>query len=835
MTHKTEKDIHLKTQIMCRKSYHQKILLRTGVLALSASLLLGCNPSSNSDTALDSQKQLTIKRDNFGVPHIYANDTYGLFYGYGYAIATDRLFQMEMSKRTGWGTVAEVLGSEYVQSDVATHSRFDPENIKKQLAELSNEDRAIFEGYAAGFTKRVNEVLANPDLMPKEFVDYGFKPSTWKSEDIAMVWVGLILNRFFSASSEVSNLDLLTQLQKEKGQEQGLKIYQQIRWLDDPTAPTIIQTDDSKLLANNRPSTKKIKPISAQAAEKYLAQARIALGNGVINGVPTASNAWVLKGEKTTEGQAVLYNGPQQGWYTPAITYSVGLHGAGYDLTGITPVGLPAILFGTNGKIAWGSTVGSLDTNDVYQLKLNPSNPKEYLYNGQYIPLIHKQVKIKVKDQADYLLDVYQSKQGFINGWDEKNNSAYAHRRSWEGLEIDTLLGWANAAKASNWDEFMDQAKRVAASITWFYADTKNNIGVAALGRLPIRSAQQHIQLPAQGDGTMEWQGFYDFSNNPKQFNPEQGYIGSWNNKAYANLRADSSNFSYVDRVNELLEPLQTQSKLSQQQIWDINKTAAWSDLNARYFLPSMIKAAQSPEASALAKQIAPLLSTWDMKLHPDAEAKYYQGAAPAIMRAWLTQMIELVLKPNLPNEVYQRYTDTLYPVNNDPRSAQPASASKLIWNALQGEKSGVPQQVDFLNGQTPDAVALLALEKALLQLQKQYRSSQPNDWKIPVATMGFSAKNSVGIPWADLGNQQQSSTYGNTGSASFRVVLKPNQVSMCSILAPGQSGFINRNGQKDPHFADQLPLFEKYECKEDAVGQKQINQLAKQSITLNY
>lgn len=74
MTHKTEKDIHLKTQIMCRKSHHQKILLRTGMLALSASLLLGCNPSSNSDTALDSQKQLTIKRDNFGVPHIYAND-----------------------------------------------------------------------------------------------------------------------------------------------------------------------------------------------------------------------------------------------------------------------------------------------------------------------------------------------------------------------------------------------------------------------------------------------------------------------------------------------------------------------------------------------------------------------------------------------------------------------------------------------------------------------------------------------------------------------------------------------------------------------------------------
>lgn len=323
----------------------------------------------------------------------------------------------------------------------------------------------------------------------------------------------------------------------------------------------------------------------------------------MVDGVPTASNAWVLKGDKTIEGQAVLYNGPQQGWYTPAITYAIGLHGAGYNLTGITPVGLPAILFGTNGKIAWGSTVGSLDTNDVYQLTLNPSNSKEYLYKGVYIPFEHKQVKIKVKNQADHVLDVYKSKQGFVSTWDENNHTAYAQKRSWEGVEIETLLGWANAAKASNWDEFLAQAKRVAASITWFYADTKDNIGVAALGRLPIRPENQHIQLPAKGDGSMEWQGFYDFSHNPKEYNPQKGYVTSWNNKAYAGLRSDSSNFSYVDRVNELIEPLESKAKLSQQEIWEINKTAAWSDLNARYFVPYMVKAAQSPKATPLAKK----------------------------------------------------------------------------------------------------------------------------------------------------------------------------------------------------------------------------------------
>lgn len=60
--------------------------------------------------------------------------------------------------------------------------------------------------------------------------------------------------------------------------------------------------------------------------------------------------------------------------------------------------------------------------------------------------------------------------------------------------------------------------------------------------------------------------------------------------------------------MNELIEPLESQAKLSQQEIWEINKTAAWSDLNARYFVPYMVKAAQSPKATPLAKKSLPYL-----------------------------------------------------------------------------------------------------------------------------------------------------------------------------------------------------------------------------------
>lgn len=803
--------------------------VKIGLSGVGLSLLLGC-----ATTVQPPQGEVTLKRDAYGVAHVYADDTYGLFYGYGYAIATDRLFQMEMAKRTGWGRVAEVFGPDYLELDKATHSRFDPENIKQQLSQLSTKDKQVFDGYAAGFSQRVKEVLADQtQLLPKEFIEYDFLPSSWQAEDIAMVWVGLILNRFFASSSEVANLSLLEQLKTEKGSVQGTALYEQLRWLNDPSAPVIV-TAPAGQTTSSLPTPNYLSPLAHSAAEHYQENARIALGDGVIQGVPTASNAWVLRAEKTTEGLPVLYNGPQQGWYTPAMTYGIGLHGAGYDLTGITAVGLPAILFGTNGQIAWGSTVGSLDTNDVYQLQLNPGNPKEYLFNGKYIPLEHKQIAIAVKGQDDVLLDVYKSQQGFVSNFDEKNLTAYVNKRSWEGQEIETLLGWAEAAKATSWDEFMAQAKRVATSITWFYADADNNIGAAGLGRLPIRPEAQHIQLPALGDGTMEWQGYYDFSQNPKMLNPKEGYVASWNNKIFSGLLADSSNFSHVDRVQELLAPLTAKTQLSQADIWDINQEGAWSDLHARYFVPAMIQAAKNPKASKLAQQIAPILADWDYKLRPDAKGEYYQGAAPAIMRAWLEQTTQLVLAPTLSENILKQYTSYFYIGDGDPRSAQPAAAAKLLWNALQGSAATVPQQVDFLQGKSADQVVLQGLEQALTQLKTQH-GANPQKWQVPVASMRFSHKNAVGVPWGSQATEVRSSTYGNTGSSSYMVVLDKAAFSMCSITAPGQSGFVRADGATAAHFADQMPLFETYGCKEDAVGAASIENATKHTQSLRY
>ena len=138
-----------------------------------------------------SAAEVTIIRDEHGTPHVYAENTYGVFYGYGYSIAQDRLYQMEMARRSTQGQVAEVLGSEYLDFDIATRSNYDPSSIMSQLAQLSEDDRNVFDGYARGMNDWIDQVNANPDtLLPKQFIDNDFRPQHWSGFDVVMIFVG---------------------------------------------------------------------------------------------------------------------------------------------------------------------------------------------------------------------------------------------------------------------------------------------------------------------------------------------------------------------------------------------------------------------------------------------------------------------------------------------------------------------------------------------------------------------------------------------------------------------------------------------------------------------
>jgi penicillin amidase len=111
----------------------RSLLLALSAAALSAGLLTAC---AGFGTSTASSAPVTIKRDSYGVPHVYASDVRGLYYGFGYAVAEDRLYQLEMARRSGNGTVAQVLGAAYVDTDIATRQSLNPASIRAQLAAL---------------------------------------------------------------------------------------------------------------------------------------------------------------------------------------------------------------------------------------------------------------------------------------------------------------------------------------------------------------------------------------------------------------------------------------------------------------------------------------------------------------------------------------------------------------------------------------------------------------------------------------------------------------------------------------------------------------------------
>ena len=142
----------------------------------SAALVLPLLPSIAHATSTTTH-QVVIKRDEYGVPQIYADTAYKLFYGYGYAVAQDRLFQMEMAKRSTQGTVAEVIGEKFEKFDETTRGNYWPASIERQIAALPKNERDILDGYADGMNAWIAQVRAQPaTLMPKQFNDFGFMP-----------------------------------------------------------------------------------------------------------------------------------------------------------------------------------------------------------------------------------------------------------------------------------------------------------------------------------------------------------------------------------------------------------------------------------------------------------------------------------------------------------------------------------------------------------------------------------------------------------------------------------------------------------------------------------
>lgn len=766
-------------------------------LLLICSLCLGA--CGTNPPTISPKKTVRILRDNYGVPHVYADTRFGVFYGYGYAVAQDRLFQMEMARRSTQGTVAEVLGEEFLEFDINTRIGFSPASIRKQLAALPQEDRDIFQGYVEGVNAWLREVQADPDnLLPKQFEEFGFTPKVWSAYDLAMVFVGTMANRYGDFNTELENAMILTELVKLHGQDKAKQIFDHLNPRITDDAPTTISESD---WANG-------------AAKPLLKAASASLPDFDVSSSPIISgfsNCWVLGPDKSQGANAILVNGPQFGWFSPSYVYAVGLHGADIDMVGNTPFAYPVLLFGHNDTIAWGSTWGAGDIVDIYQEALDPSNPNQYFYQDQYRAFDTREEVIHVLGSESVTVTARRSVHGAIVNYDSEQGVAFAKRRAWDGLEIQSLLAWLHSTRTKNYEDWVLHAEQAALNINWYYADRSGNIGYAFVGHYPKRHEQHDNRFPVAGDGTFDWQGRQTFAHNPKSKNPEAGFIANWNNKpAPGVLNPDEYWYSWssADRVEYLHNAIEGQAQFTPDQAWDLIRSSSYTDVIAPYFLDwidSATKKSGDPRLTAASD----LLQRWSLLSQDQNGDGFFDEPQTPLFRAFIARLQEKVLADDL-GSVYPLFASVGYPTVDTPTAAGTniQTGTKTLVEALKGSLD-----YDFLNGESRDQVINQVLQETISSLNNRY-GADPGSWRLKVPPRPYSTRNFLGVPQTSDQYAFQGPIEHNRGTENNMVVLHSDHIVAYDVTPPGQSGFVAPDGTKADHFDDQLKMYNSFNRK---------------------
>ena len=474
--------------------------------------------------------KITIYRDERGIPYIEAQNDEDLYFAQGYATAADRLWQMDLFRRTVRGELAEVLGvgpnNIALDQDKLHRTYGFTQAAEAELAAASPRTRAVLEAYARG----VNAYAASldPKSMPPEFqiLQYSFRPWT-PTDSLAVVKI------FFEALSDTWRLDIMRQALSVLPAEKRAELLPEISPID-----VLVVGKDTK--AKGSSAQLKGDPVSPEFLEKLAYNQAIATAALARIGFDTdalaASNNWVVSGNRTVTGKPLLANDPHLRPTAPSIWHMINLSAPGVRVAGVAAAGLPGVVIGHNDHIAWGFTNVGPDVQDLYIEKFNPDNPKQYQTPSGWQDAVIRHEEIKVRkgigsSEFDTVTqDVTVTRHGPIIF--EGDGKRYALR--WTGL--DPTKNNADSTyvlnRARNWKEFNTALESFTAPTqNIVYADVDGHIGYHAAGVVPIRKS---------GDGSVpydgatdagEWTNYIPIAKLPAVYDPPSGIIVTANQR----------------------------------------------------------------------------------------------------------------------------------------------------------------------------------------------------------------------------------------------------------------------------------------------------------------
>ncbi len=554
----------------------------------------------------------TVVRDAHGVAHVYGETRAAAMYAVGYATAQERLFLMDVLRRTAEGSTAELLGPSALPSDSAALGQFDrsPEELTAEVERLPQDEGAAgargladLKQYVAGINAFIQGTRTDPSTLPAEYLALGALPRDWTLADTAAEAYLLIAQFTVAGDAEHWQSDVLARLQKRLGAAKGQALYDDLRHLEDPRTPA---TAD-RAFPSDRPgrgrssSAVRLDPGSIKGRDAVVSTSPVpALPAGgpafpgwartlAAKGLPLehhASNALLVAPAHSRSGRAMAAMGPQVGYYSPEILVEYELHAPGVHVSGMSfPGASPFPLIGHTATFAWSGTTAEGDNADTFAEQLCEPSGKaptttsdHYLYRGRCIPFTHRDQVLRTPLSPTSALDptslqapetvtlrTMRSVHGPVHDIATSGGRPYALVRATavNGRGLRSLVAFEKLAEGGvrTPQDFVAAMRHFTGNENWFFVSSRH-IAWLASGWFPQHAPGTDLELPIRGTGAWDWVGFdpatggfrrHADSFNPVSIDPAQGYLSSWNNKGAAQWHATPGVWSYGRVHRDLL------------------------------------------------------------------------------------------------------------------------------------------------------------------------------------------------------------------------------------------------------------------------------------------
>lgn len=712
-------------------------------------------------TILD--QDVTVTRDEKGVPHIFAKTDADLYRAQGYVQAQDRLFQMDLARRQASGRLSEIIGEATINTDKHFRTFSLRDAAEKSLAAYDDESKQVLEWYAEGVNAFIAQAKEN-NTLSYEFALLGYEPEEWTVVDSLTIGKYMAYDLGGNWNTLAFRHWALQNFDEEKAKELFIKYPE--------NASAIIEANIQNPVA-----------VAGQFSAEMLPNE--------FNG----SNNWVVSGDKTKSGTPILADDPHLGLSTPSIWYQMHLQSPQQNVSGVIFAGIPGIILGHNDEIAWGVTNVGPDVQDLYIEIPNPDNPTQFRYDGKWEQAEVRDESIKVKDGETVDFEVVVTRHGpIMTDLAFKDTEPTAQfSMQWTALqptaELRAVLGFNKAKTWSDFEKALEDFKAPAQNFV--FASKDGTIAYKANGQIPIRK-QGEGQLPVPGDSSdYGWEGFIPWDELPTLVNPKEGFIATANNQVIGedypyhitDFWAQPYRFERIKEVLEANDAITVEDMMALQM--------DQHNLYAREFLPDLLTSLKEKDQDGKYAEIIAMLEKWDM-----VDAK--ESGAPLVFHTLMIKLQEVLFKDQMPEDMYGIMYGKFNITDQLLRTAY--SGEKSIWIEEQG---GI------------DETIYKAFELTIAQLEDQFgKNSSKWQWgdyhqltfdhtlgsASPILAAYFNAKK-VPIGGSKVTVQAADNDLaGNVDhGASWRFVVDVGDLSSAyHIVGPGQSGHVKSDWYQD-------------------------------------